>query len=75
MQPHQCLRFQPEAGTTPITVLLFGVGRRFLGPMMMMMMTMMIVVIVMGTTKKRKSSQPSRKMAMTTYGDVTQQLR
>jgi hypothetical protein len=45
-------------GTTPITELLFGVGRRFLGPVMMMMMvtTMMIVVIVMGTTKMRKAA-------------------
>ena len=54
-----------EAGTTPITtygqgVLLFGVGRRFLGPVMMMLTTTMIVVIVMMTTKKEKSSQPSR---------------
>jgi uncharacterized membrane protein len=57
MQPDQCLRLRQEAETTPITLLLFRVGRRFLGPVMMMM-TMMIVVIVMVTTKKKKK-QPT----------------
>ena len=70
MQPHQCLRLQSEARTTPITtygrgVLLFGVGRQFSGPVMMIIM---IVVIVMETTKNRK--QPTvKKKATTTYGN------
>ena len=57
----RCNHINVEAGPTPITtygqgLLCFGVGRRFLGPVMMMLMTMMIVVIVMVTTKKRKAA-------------------
>src|SRR6267154_2405511 len=72
MQPHQCLRLQQQTGTAPITT--YGQRLRcweaILGPVMMMFDDDDDRGDSDGDNQKEKSSQPSTKMATTTFGDV-----